>query len=91
MHVTTLEMIEGVDLDAKVKCAGPGCSNDAAYLVGRWCAACGWTQPDHRESKTHPCCDPHWYAAMTSDAEALCVCGLVASKRLTFHIVEVLS
>lgn len=82
--------IEGVDLDAEVACAGPRCGNPAAYLVGRWCAACGWVKSDHREPKTQPCCDPHWHAAMASDTSSLCECGRVNDKRDTFHIVEVL-
>lgn len=90
IEATGLSIIEGVDLDAVVKCGGPGCNRPAAYLIGRWCAYCGWVQQAHHEPKTQPCCEPHWQAAMASGAEAYCECGRWNQKDETFHIVEVL-
>ena len=88
--VTGLSIIEGVDLDAQIGCAGPRCTRPAAYLVGRWCGFCGWVQPHHGEPKTQTCCAGHWQAAIASDALAPCDCGRIVTKADTFHIVEVL-
>lgn len=85
-----LSTIEAIELDAEVKCAGPGCQRPADYLIGRWCSHCGWVAPVHREDRTQPCCDPHWREAKASKKTAICRCGALVNKSTTFHIVEVL-